>query len=174
MLPPLRAVYTRILLRRMYYGHSGIRINTAFVSALLESNLLSLRFFLFFFRNFSGGFVNFAQRMFLTERNSGVPTFFWTFSEFSQKRNRLAFALYFFSPICRRFSIPIHAKRKFCVLKIPWRKKGFWQASAFLLLSVCYIFLFQNSWRIFIQSINFSCAIVLGFWVWLTDWLTEY
>jgi len=119
MLPPLRAVYTRILLRRMYYGHSGIRINTAFVSALLESNLLSLRFFLFFFRNFSGGFVNFAQRMFLTERNSGVPTFFWTFSEFSQKRNRLAFALYFFSPICRRFSIPIHAKRKFCVLKIP-------------------------------------------------------
>jgi hypothetical protein len=37
MLPPLRAVYTRILLRRMYYGHSGIRINTAFVSASLES-----------------------------------------------------------------------------------------------------------------------------------------
>jgi len=37
MLAPLRAVYTRILLRRMYYGHSRIRINTDFVSASLES-----------------------------------------------------------------------------------------------------------------------------------------
>ncbi len=113
MLPPLRAVYTRILLRRMYYGHSGIRINTAFVSALLESNLLSLCFFLFFFRNFSGGFVNFAQRMFLTERNSGVPAFFWTFSEFSQKRNRLAFAPFFFPPSVVDFSYQFMRRESF-------------------------------------------------------------
>ncbi len=107
----MRAVHTRILVRRMYYRHSGIRINTAFVSAFLGSLVSPL--LPFFFRNFLGGFVNFAQRMFLTERNSGVSTFFWTFSEFSQKRNRLAFSPFSFFPSVVDFSYQFMRRESF-------------------------------------------------------------
>jgi hypothetical protein len=82
------------------------------------------------------------------------------------------FAIFFF-PICRRFFIPIHAKRKFCVLKIPWRKKGFWQASPFFVVErLLYISIPELLVDFHSEHWFFLCNFfrVLG----MTDWLTDY